>query len=91
MVKIKWANLALEDLKTIYEYVAQDSPKYVDRLMDKIISRVDVLKTNPQIGRKVPEFGDTLIRELIEGNYRLTYRLDKKDDIGITSTIRQDY
>jgi plasmid stabilization system protein ParE len=39
MAKIRWTNLALDDLQAIHNYVAQDSPKYADRLMDKIIER----------------------------------------------------
>ena len=40
MAKIKWTNLALDDLRAIHDYVAQDSHKYADRLMDKIAARV---------------------------------------------------
>ena len=83
MAKISWTNLALDDLRAIYDYVAQDSPKYADRLMNKIIERVDVLEQHPKIGRKVPEFDNELIRELIEGNYRIIYRIDSVEEIGI--------
>ena len=44
--------------------------------MDKIIGRVDVLERHPRIGKKVLEFGNDLIRELIEGNYRIIYRIE---------------
>jgi toxin ParE1/3/4 len=84
MAKIKWTNIALEDLRTVYDYVAQDSPKYADRLMDKIIERVDALEQHPMIGRKVPEFNDENIRELIEGNYRIIYRVEPDENIGIS-------
>lgn len=83
MAKVKWTNLALDDLRAIYDYVAQDSPKYADRLMDKIIGRVDVLEQHPRIGRKVPEFDNELIRELIEGSYRIIYRVESEEVIGI--------
>ena len=83
MAKIRWTNLALDDLQAIHDYVAQDSSKYADRLMDKIIERVDVLEQHPKIGRKVPEFDNELIRELIEGNYRIIYRIESEDRVGI--------
>lgn len=83
MAKVKWSNLALYDLRAIHDYVAQDSPKYADRLMDKLIERVDVLEQHPRIGRKVPEFNNEAIRELIEGNYRIIYRIESEDQIGI--------
>jgi plasmid stabilization system protein ParE len=34
VAKINWANLALDDLRSIYDYVAQDSQKYADRLIE---------------------------------------------------------
>jgi toxin ParE1/3/4 len=84
MAKISWSNLALDDLRSIYDYVAQDSPKYADRLIDKVIERVDALEQHPMIGRKVPEFDDEAIRELVEGNYRIIYRVEPNDNIGIS-------
>lgn len=83
MAKISWSNLALDDLRDIYYYVAQDSEKYADRLMDKITRRVDLLANFPKMGREVPEFKEELIRELIEGNYRIIYRISLEGDIGI--------
>jgi addiction module RelE/StbE family toxin len=91
MAKIKWTNIALDDLRATlddlratYDYVAQDSPKYADRLMDKIIESIDALEQHPLIGRKVPEFDDENIRELIEGNYRIIYRVELDENIGIS-------
>jgi plasmid stabilization system protein ParE len=34
-----------------------------------------ILKTKPESGRIVPELGIIHIREFIEGNYRIVYRL----------------
>jgi toxin ParE1/3/4 len=74
MVKIIWTDLALDDLKSIHEYIARDSKFYADRFIDKIINRVDQLETHPHSGRTVPEFGLEILKELIEGNYRIVYR-----------------
>jgi len=83
MAKVKWTNLALDDLRSIYDYVSQDSAKYADRLMDKIVEKVEVLKNNPRIGRKVPEFDNESIRELIEGSYRIIYCIESENEIGV--------
>jgi addiction module RelE/StbE family toxin len=83
MAKVKWTNLALDDLRSIYDYISQDSAKYADRLVDKIIEKVEMLENNPQVGRKVPEFDNESIRELIEGSYRIIYRIESEDEIGI--------
>lgn len=82
MVKIVWTDIAIEDLKTIHDYIVQDSKLYADRFINKLISRVDQLENFPISGRIVPEFGNENIRELIEGNYRIVYKI-KPNHIGI--------
>ena len=71
MVKVIWTDFAIEDLKSIHEYISQDSKFYADRFIEKIISRVEQLETYTQSGRIVPEFHVDTLRELIEGNYRI--------------------
>lgn len=75
MVKIVWTDLAKEDLRSIFDYISRDSKVYAGRHVGKLISRVDQLESNPKSGRVVPEFNKEEIRELIEGSYRLVYRL----------------
>ncbi len=82
MVKIIWTEFALSDLKQIHEYISRDSKFYADRFVNKIISRVDQLEDFPKSGRVVPEFSSDIIRELIEGNYRIVYKLHS-DHIGV--------
>jgi toxin ParE1/3/4 len=82
MVKIIWTEFAIEDLKLIHEYISKDSKVYGDRFIQKMISRVDQLESNPQSGRVVPEFNTEMIRELIEGNYRIIYKINS-DVVGI--------
>ena len=75
MAKIIWTQRSLNDLKSIYEFIALDSKIYAIRFINKIINRVEQLINFPDSGRIVPEKEDPSIRELIEGNYRLFYRL----------------
>ncbi len=82
MVKVVWTDLAIQDLKSIHEYISKDSKVYADRFVTKLISRVDQLENHPQSGRTVPEFGKEDIRELIEGNYRIIFRI-KVDYVGV--------
>ncbi|NBW37596.1 MAG: type II toxin-antitoxin system RelE/ParE family toxin [Cytophagia bacterium] len=60
----------------------QDSKFYADRFITKLLNGVDQLEKHPQSGRVVPEFGKEDIRELIEGNYRIIYRI-QMDFVGI--------
>lgn len=82
MVTIIWTELAIDDLQSIHEYIAKDSKVYADRLIEKIINRLGQIKVFPKSGRVVPEFNSEIIRELIEGNYRIVYKIDP-DNISI--------
>lgn len=82
MVKINWTNLAIDDLQAAREY-AMTSPVFANRLVERLIARADVLATFPNSGRQVPEFGNPRIRELIEGNYRIVYRVVSRERVDI--------
>jgi len=43
-----------------------------------MFSKVEQLESSPEIGRIVPEINNNQFRELIYGNYRIIYRIDKK-------------
>jgi toxin ParE1/3/4 len=74
MAKIVWTDLATDDLRSIYDYISRDSEVYAGRYVDKLISRIDQIESNPKSGRIVPEINKQEIRELIEGNYRIVYK-----------------
>jgi toxin ParE1/3/4 len=73
---------AIDDLRSIHDYISKDSILYADRFVDKIINRVSQLENFPKSGRVVPEFDSPLIRALIEGNYRIVYKISS-DQVAI--------
>ena len=76
MVKIIWTQRSLTDLKSIAEYISQDSIKYASHTIERIIDVTLHLEHNPRIGRMVPEVGrDDKTREIILGNYRIIYKI----------------
>ena len=75
MVEVRWAPQAAEDLNSIVEFIARDSPQYAGLLVVDIFQAVERIAAFPQSGRKVPELNDPVVREVILGNYRLVYRL----------------
>lgn len=83
MVQIKWTRLATGDLKDIYDYISKDSPTYAKRTIVRIRARTKVLTRHPQIGKTIPEFDRPDLRELIEGSYRIVYRLVDQQQIDI--------
>ncbi len=78
MAQISWTKKSLKDLRAINDYISLDSSFYAARFISKLISRVDQLIEFPESGRMVPEKNVNEIRELIEGNYRIFYRLQKE-------------
>jgi toxin ParE1/3/4 len=77
MAKITWTKWSIKDLRAIYDYISLDSPFYAGRFINKLILRVEQLEGLPESGRIVPEKEDSSIRELIEGNYRIFYRVHR--------------
>ena len=77
-MKIIWSPLAIERVSEIAEYIAQDKPSAAENWIDTIFSKIDKLKSSPEIGRIVPEINNNQFRELIYGNYRIIYRIEKK-------------
>jgi toxin ParE1/3/4 len=75
VTQIIWSPQAIEDVEAIRTYVARDSPRYADLLVERLVSAVEGLAPDPLSGRVVPEVGDDTVREVIHGNYRLVYRV----------------
>ena len=74
-MKVRWTHRSTRHLVEIYEYIAQDSPLYAKRIIDQLSRRSEHLGTHPKSGRKVPEYESEDIREVIEGRYRIIYRV----------------
>ena len=77
-MKIIWSPLAIDRASEIAEYIAQDKPAAAEKWINTVFSKVEQLKSSPEIGRIVPEIRNDQIRELIYGNYRVIYRIEKK-------------
>ena len=74
MTPIRWSPQAVRDVEAIRDYIAQDSRRYAQLTVDRIITSVERLRVFPQSGRVVPERADPEIREVIVGPFRVVYR-----------------
>ncbi|WP_354666183.1 type II toxin-antitoxin system RelE/ParE family toxin [Nostoc sp. GT001] len=70
----------------MYTYIAQNSPRYATRIIDRITKRSQQLANFPLSGRIVPEFETEQIREVIEGSYRIIYYI-KPEQIDVLAVI----
>jgi toxin ParE1/3/4 len=84
MVRLIWSNLSIKELKDIHNYIAQDSKFYAKREVFKIRKKVNILKSNPNLGKNVFETGSNY-KEIIEGNYRIIYEVVNLNKLSILS------
>lgn len=83
MVRISWTIQAKNDLQDIAEYIGRDSRKYAQIQIIRLLARTKILKTNPHSGKIVPEINQAEIRELIQGNYRIIYKIKSTNAVDI--------
>ena len=65
------------DLLEIAAYIAEDDPVAALAWVEKLVARAERVGVNPRAGRIVPELRDPSVREVIQGNYRIVYRIDR--------------
>ena len=77
-MKIIWSPLALERVNEIADYIAEDDAKTARRFLIDIFGAAERLESFPNSGRVVPEVKRPNVREIIFGNYRVIYRVERK-------------
>ena len=85
-MKVHWTETAEGHLDAIYAYIAQNSPEYALRMVDRITRRSQQIATFPLSGRSVPEYEIKQIREVIEAPYRIIYYI-YPDQIDILAVL----
>lgn len=83
MVRINWTQLAVSDLKNIYEYISKDSKRYAKMQVVRIKSSTKILLQFPLAGKIITEIKNEDFREIIEGNYRIIYKVISSERIDI--------
>ena len=87
MTRIVWTDEATASLSSIHDYIARDSGLYAAIVCADIVEAVDRLRALPRSGRVVPELADPAYRELIEGSYRIVYRVRPDELIEILTVF----
>jgi plasmid stabilization system protein ParE len=74
-VRISFAQSAIEDLEGVLAYYEEKGVAEVGRrLVAEAVDAVEALAAHPDMGRVVPEFSLTDLRELIHPPFRIVYR-----------------
>ncbi|PKN77380.1 MAG: type II toxin-antitoxin system RelE/ParE family toxin [Deltaproteobacteria bacterium HGW-Deltaproteobacteria-10] len=85
-MKVHWTNSAERHLEAIFKQIAQNSPEYAKRMVDRITRRSQQIAEYPISGRRVSEYDFHQIREVIEGPYRIIYHI-KSDQVDVLAVI----
>jgi len=75
VAEVRWTPQAAGDLEAITEFIALDSVAYAKKFASETLDAAGQLEAFPESGKVVPEIGQTQIRELLKGDYRIIYRV----------------
>ncbi|MGH8428545.1 MAG: type II toxin-antitoxin system RelE/ParE family toxin [Gammaproteobacteria bacterium] len=74
-MRVVWTAQAQARLTEIHAYIAKDQPLNANRFIDRVTRRGDRIGDQPWAGRIVPEYHQEDLREVLEGAYRIIYRI----------------
>lgn len=75
MTEVRWTDQAVDDLRSIRQFISRDSPRYGRLVAERLFDATSRIEAFPYSGRVVPEVGRADLREIIVGEYRIVYRL----------------
>ena len=92
-MKVLWTEAAIGQLQTIHDFIAQTSPEYALRIVDRLTNRSIQIALFPQSGPTVPEYELDEVRQIVEGSYRIIYLIQKAEDgievLAVVHTARE--
>ena len=77
--RVKFSQSARSDITEIVRYISTDDRTHAFRFGMFLVQQALSLGQFPQRGRKVPEFGEESLREIIVRAYRIIYHVDHKN------------
>lgn len=78
-LRVTFAESAVRDLEAVRAWYAEEGvPEVGERLVREVLTRVQSLAAQPDMGRMVPEFEQPFLRELIHPPFRIVYRREPK-------------
>ena len=87
--EVEVSPFAQDDFNEIIEYYSSVSQNYVESTISEFEENVMSLQQHPKSGRIIPELerqGITQYRELIQGYYRIIYKISK-DKVTVLTVI----
>jgi plasmid stabilization system protein ParE len=88
-LKLVWSPLALEKLEAAAKFIALDKPSAANKWVNDIFDLTNLLGSQPELGRVVPELIGSSYREMIFGSYRIIYKIENNIKILTLRNSRQ--
>ena len=83
MVEVRWTDQALQDIDAIAEFISRDSERFAEIQVQRFFDTEPMIQNQPLAGRIVPEVNDASLREIVQGNYRIIYRIISQHRIDV--------
>lgn len=85
--RIRWTAKAVDDLEAIRAFISRSSPLYRSLVVRPLVLAVSQIERHLLSGRIVPKLGHADVRELVRGNFRVVYRL-QRDTVELLTAFR---
>ena len=89
MVEVNWTVDALTDIDGIATYIARDSPRSAQDMVDRFFDAADLLVEHPLRGKPVGELGNPAVRELLVSSYRLIDLVVSEERVDVLAVHHQ--
>jgi toxin ParE1/3/4 len=73
MAELRLSRRASDEIYEEAERLGAFSPAYARAFIDSVFAKADLLRQFPELGRVVPEYRTSTIRELFYRHYRIFY------------------
>ncbi|MEW6742936.1 MAG: type II toxin-antitoxin system RelE/ParE family toxin [Planctomycetota bacterium] len=84
--RVVWTPRARDGLEKALEYVAKDSPRAAEKILEVVLGTAHSLTHLSDRGRVVPELRVATIREVFVFSYRLIYEV-REDEVRILAFL----
>ncbi|MFC6222866.1 type II toxin-antitoxin system RelE/ParE family toxin [Hymenobacter artigasi] len=92
MAELRLSRRASDEIYEEAERLGAFSPAYARAFIDSIFAKADLLRQFPELGRMVPEYANSAIRELFHRHYRIFYFVSENgEQVSITSVQSSHY
>ena len=78
---IEWKESAREEVRDAYAYLLNLSMVAADEWTDQLEKKLNLIEQFPGMGRMVPDYYISFIREVFVGSYRLVYSIQEETPV----------